>query len=524
MTGILSDSQTIGLLYRHVGDGTADGDGVYPERFVNFVADTSSTRGNVLSRESTPQALGVMRVVTSRAEWLSRFRSNRFRRLSREFFWIGLGQAGVASGAIVGVRLLTGVLTPGAYGELALGISVASLVGQAVLGPLTNGATRFFAPACEARRLPAYLAVVKTLVLQATGLISLAAIVLCLGLLVAGQSDWIGLAMAAACFGLLSGYNSVLSGMQNAARQRAIVALHQALASWGRFLLAAGMAVWLGNRSTMAMLGYALALLIVLVSQGWFFSRMLSLDGDCSGGGPTDQGRWRAEILSYAWPSAVWGIPAWTQLVSDRWALQVFSSTEEVGRYAALYQLGYYPITMVTGMVVQLVCPVFFQRAGDASEPARVSDVHHRNGQLVLAALLLTGAAVLSALGLHRPVFHLLVAPEYRTVSWLLPWVVLAGGLFASGELAAVSMLSGNNTRSLLAPKIAAAVVGVLLNALGAAWWGIPGVVAATAATSGMYLLWVLLITRAWHDRQYRRKDNDLLPNQGVAETGSARL
>lgn len=504
MTVTLSSSQTIGLLYRHTGDGTADGDGVYSERCASFVTDIASTRKNVLSQESTPQVLSVVPAVAPRAEWLSRFKSSRFRRLSREFSWIGLGQVGVATGAIVGVRILTGVLTPGVYGELALGISVASLVGQAVLGPLTNGTTRFFAPACEARTLPAYLAVVKTLVLQATGLISLAAIVLCLGLLVTGQSGWIGLALAAACFGLLSGYNSVLSGMQNAARQRAVVALHQALASWGRFLLAAGMVVWLGNGSTMAMLGYSLAVLIVLVSQGWFFRRGLSFEDNHSDNGRADQGRWRAEILSYAWPSAVWGIPAWAQLVSDRWALQVFSSTEEVGRYAVLCQLGYYPITMVTGMVVQLVCPVFFQRAGDASEPARVSGVHHLNRQLVLAALLLTGAAVLSALGLHRLLFHVLVAPEYRTVSWLLPWVILAGGLFASGELAAVSMLSGNKTRSLLAPKMAAAVVGVLLNAVGAAWCGIPGVVAATATTAALYLLSVLLVTKAWHDRQYR--------------------
>ena len=45
-------------------------------------------------------------------------RSERFRGLSKEGFWIVLGQAMVMLGSLVGVRLLT---DPAAFGELALG-------------------------------------------------------------------------------------------------------------------------------------------------------------------------------------------------------------------------------------------------------------------------------------------------------------------------------------------------------------------------------------------------------------------
>ncbi len=101
------------------------------------------------------------------------FRTERFRRLSKEGFWVVLGQAMAVLGVLVGVRLLTELLDPAAYGELALGMTVATLVNQTVLGPLSNGVTRFYAPAQEQGDLGGYLNAVRRLVLSATGLIIL---------------------------------------------------------------------------------------------------------------------------------------------------------------------------------------------------------------------------------------------------------------------------------------------------------------------------------------------------------------
>jgi O-antigen/teichoic acid export membrane protein len=421
--------------------------------------------------------------------------------------WIALGQAAAVLGALVGVRILTGVLPPDAYGRLALGMTVATFVNQTVLGPLSSGATRFFAPAREAGTLGSYLIAVKDLLLRATGGVILIASVLCLGFVALGRAEWIGLGLAALCFALLSGYNGVLNGMQNAARQRAVVALHQGLASWARFLLAAGFVVWLGGRSTTAMLGYALAILIVLASQGWFFRRTLASYCDVRQRTPSHAHGWKTDLLAYAWPLAIWGIPTWARLASDRWALQMFSSTEDVGRYAVLYQLGCYPVMIVTSLMVQLVYPVFFQRAGDASDASRLQHVYRLNRRLTAGTLLLTAVVALLVYGLHDGIFRVLVASQYRAVSALLPGMVMAGGLYATGELAAVSLLSGMNTRALLAPKIVSAVAGVLLNVLGAAWWGTPGVVGAAVFAAGVYLVWVLLVIE--HSRKSLSEKGD---------------
>jgi hypothetical protein len=69
--------------------------------------------------------------------------SERFCRLFKEGFWVILGQAIAVLGSLVGVRLLRGLLEPAAYGERALGITVATLINQPVFISLSAGMNPF---------------------------------------------------------------------------------------------------------------------------------------------------------------------------------------------------------------------------------------------------------------------------------------------------------------------------------------------------------------------------------------------
>lgn len=434
-------------------------------------------------------------MLTVRTKWLSKLLSERFLRIGREFLWISAGQAAAVLGALVGVRILTELLTPEAYGQLALGMTAATLVNQIALGPLSSSAMRFYTPAREAGALRSFLAAVGRLVGKATLAIALVAMLLGVGLVFMGQSHWLLLCVLAVCFALLSGYNSVLSGIQNAARHRTIVALHQGMQSWGRALSAWVLVVWLGATSASAMLGYVLAMLGVLVSQAVFFRRIAPFGG---GPLPFEQAavhKWQRQVFTYAWPFAAWGVFAWAQLVSDRWALQFFGSTYDVGLYAVLYQIGYYPISLAATLVVQLVAPVLFQRAGDASSTERMARVYNLNWRLTWAALGLTLLAFLTALAIYDFVFRVFVASAYASVAYLLPWMILSGGLFATGQTAALTLLSSLESRMLMWPKVVTAVVGVGLHIAGAAFFGVVGVVAAGLVFAATYLIWILALT-----------------------------
>jgi O-antigen/teichoic acid export membrane protein len=415
------------------------------------------------------------------------------RRLSGEILWVVTGQAISVIGALVGIKLLTELLPPKAYGELALAMTAATLANQTILGPLSNACTRFFAPANEAREVTQYLKAVSSLTVAAAMSLIVLGVLAVFVLEVAGHGTWVALVAATFAFAVISGCNAIMDGMQTAARQRSVVALHQGFGTWLRFLCAVWLIDKLGVSSFAAMCGYGLGSLFTAISQGCFFTRgivhPLSFEHEISGSALS---RWKPTIIDYAVPISIWGMFTWMYMASDRWALQAFASTEDVGRYAVLYQLGYYPMMLVSGIVSQFLAPIFFQISGDATDPLRRRTVSQTNHVINCASLGFTMFAVAVAAILHAQIFQVLTSQAYLDVSWLLPAVVLAGGLFGTGQLAAMETLSNQGSRDLIKPKIVTAVLGVALNVTCAATWGVTGIVVAGTIFAGAYLGWVI--------------------------------
>lgn len=425
------------------------------------------------------------------------WRTSKIQRLGREFVWIALGQALAVAGSFIGVRVLTELLSPGIYGQVSLGMTVALLVNQLLLGPLGAAGLRFFSASREEGSTRNFLLGLRSLFTKVIMIVLLLAVGTSALLLILGKQAWMLLSILALSVAIFTGFNSLLDNLQNAMRHRKVVAWHQALSAWLRFLAAGTLVLLFGASSVAVMFGYVLASLLVSTSQLALFRKAVRGSIPAVDSMPSSLGTWESRMVTYAWPFMMWGVFAWAQIASDRWALQLFASSESVGLYAVLYQIGYYPITVLTGLVVKLVSPVLFQRAGSGTDKARIHDVHTLTWRLTMLSLLMTFLAAAAAAGLHNLVFDLFVAPEYRSVSWLLAGMVLAGGMFATGQFAVISLLAGTETNRLLPPKIGTAIIGVALNALGAYGWGIAGVVGASILTSALYLCWILYIVRA---------------------------
>lgn len=422
--------------------------------------------------------------------WFLPFKQGRFRSLAQEGLWIVVGQAAAVAGVLVGIRVLTELLDPVAYGELALGMTAALLINQTVFGPLGNGVARFYAPAVEQDDFHGYLTVVRRLVLAAIGIIIFMILVAVVALQIAGQSEWIAITIAALIFAMLIGCNSILSGIQNAARQRSIVALHQGMDYWMRFLVATGLVLWFGATSTVVMFGYAISSILVLISQFLFFRKIAHRYTPKV----NKEKGWQAQIWAYSWPFLAWGTFSWVHQSSDRWVLERFATIQDVGLYSVLFQLGYYPISVAAGMATQFLAPILYQRAGDASDSRRTAHVSHLSWYFTGLALGMTGAAFLVALSFHRQIFQIFVGKEYAIVSYLLPWMLLASGIFVSGQSISLNLMSQMKTRIMVMAKIITAVVGVIFNVAGAYWYGIMGVVMASVLFSVVYFLWMLVL------------------------------
>jgi O-antigen/teichoic acid export membrane protein len=146
---------------------------------------------------------------------------------------------------------------------------------------------------------------------------------------------------------------------------------------------------------------------------------------------------------------------------------------------------------MISGLVTTLVAPILFQRSGDATNVSRNNNVFRQTWIIATTALATTIAASLLVGFFHEVIFKALVGNEYRSVSYLLPWMTLANNLFATGQILSLKLMSDLNTQALVWPKIATSVVGAIL-CFGCRYiWGLIGAVAAAVTFSVLQLVWL---------------------------------
>lgn len=412
----------------------------------------------------------------------------RIKRLAKEGSWIVAGQIATVAGALVLVRVLTGYLDPAQYGQLALGLTIAGLVNAVVLGGITAGIGRFYSIAAEKQDLGGYLRATRQLLAYATVAVVAIGLMLIASLLWLGYSQWIGLVAAVLVLSVLSGYNSALNGIQNAARQRAIVAFHGGLDAWLKILLAVGVVLWLGTSSTAVAIGYACASLLITFSQLFFLRRTFPQQEVHT----SNHQQWMGQMWTYSLPFATWGIFGWAQQSSARWALEMFTTTANVGLYSVLSQLGYAPIQAVTAFVMTFVTPILFARAGDASCSVRNENVSKLTNKLVMLGLALTGCAFIVAMLFHSYIFQLFVSLRYFSVSHYLPWIVLSGGIFSVAQIYASRMMAFMMPNKIIAASIGSSVIGIVSAYVGVYYFSLQGAMVSSLVHAISYFVWIV--------------------------------
>jgi O-antigen/teichoic acid export membrane protein len=356
--------------------------------------------------------------------------------LRKELYWVFTGQLIGFAGGFIGLKVLTNIMDPKGYGQLALGLTIAGVFTTYVYGPVSNVVARFFAAYRERGDLGIYFATIRrahrnlALVLSALSLVISGIIGIYFGF------EWGMIVAIASFFGIVSGINVSFLALQNAVRQRKVVALHQGIDVWLRIGLSIILVMLFQNSGYIALLGYLLGTAIITVSQYRFAQKNEEVRANWKivSSKSGSQNCYR-EFHSYAASFMIFAGFASISLYSDRWVLQAVSGEQAVGIYSALYQIAASPINLFFSLVNQFAVPIVFERAGQMSSIAQADASQQLVNQTVLLSSLVIILVTLGAFFFGEPVARMLTNRTFAEHSSILWLTVLGISIFNIGQL-----------------------------------------------------------------------------------------
>ena len=421
-----------------------------------------------------------------------------YKKYFKEGFWIAIGQVFGILATLSGIRLLTEILTPTEFGVLSLSMTSVTLLNQLLFGPLCNGILRFYSIAAEKNQILQYFNSVKNILKKITISLLILIIVISVLLTLIKKSEWLLCIIFSLIFSLFSGFDTVFTNIQNAARERKISSTFTAFGTFLKYSFAIILIYIFKPTTSNVLLGYTIALFVLLLIEYNFLIRILS-KYISTNHHDTD---WTKEIFRYSWPFSSWGIFSWLQSSSDRWALGYTNNTRDVGLYSASYQISYGPINLLTGFIMQFLTPIFFQMIGDAKDKNRNLKVSEINFKITHYAIGFTALLFFFTLFFHSSIFNLLLSNKFAEISYTMPWLVLSSGLFATGQNLSLSLMGLNKTQSLIPVKIITAIIGITFNYFGAKYYGINGIIFSNVFFSLIYLSWIYLLTLNYFNKK----------------------
>jgi O-antigen/teichoic acid export membrane protein len=419
-------------------------------------------------------------------------------RSRKEISWVVFGQFISFAGGFAVIKVLTSIMGPEGYGQLALGLTIAGLLNLFIYGPISQWILRYFSVCRENNVLDSYFYLIRRLFFLSTAIV-LFVVLLSAGILihVVGK-EWMLVAIMAALFGITTGVNISFVSLQTSIRQRQIVALHQGADPWLRLLFAVIALYLFQGTGYYALLGFLTGTLLISLSQSVFALANSDVRNHWRSERP-DKKDWHnisGDFFRYAHPFVYYAIFGAVSLYADRWFLQAFYGEAEVGIYAAMYQIANAPLVLIAGVMNQLMIPIIFSRAGAMTHAVQHREMKKLLNQTVIISSMIMLSVVVIAYVYAEPLTRLLTTNDFAKHHHVLWILVLGLAIFNIAQLLSVEGFSNKTTGLYIWPKLMQAVSFFLLMYLLVRAYGVSGVAIALVGSSVIYLIMVAMVNR----------------------------
>ena len=401
--------------------------------------------------------------------------------IAGEVAWVGFGILANVLAMLIGTRFLTSLLSTSEYGALALAISLANLANHIFGIPIGQTGLRFYQSYIDADKSSVLLSFMGKSLLWAFSL------VVAVGFIVVFNSgnfenypgdSFVFLTVG---FAILLVVNRSALGVEDASRKRSLRAISQGIFEISRFLIAVILILLLSNPSAViTMLGFVLGGLLTATVHLVFFKGLFSKSPvKAINTHETQSIGSREAMRRFQLPLVVSSVCLWVVMMTERWALQKFGTLSNVGGYAAVYQLSFVPMVVLSNFFLVLTEPVLYQIVGPGKSDDSKGRAFLVNRHLTTIIILFSITLSLICFFAHPIISRLFLGEAFRAYSWLFPWLVLAGGCYAAGHQLLLNLSCEMQTGKLAVLWFIVSIVAVVCYFTATYFWQVKGLLVA---------------------------------------------
>jgi O-antigen/teichoic acid export membrane protein len=295
-------------------------------------------------------------------------------------------------------------------------------------------------------------------------------------------------------FAILLVFNRVALALEDAARKRRFRGIIQGIFEVMRFLVAIGLVILVATPDAETVLsGFVMAAILIVIAHGVFLWTFFYYGREKkSDVGPMTSVMDHDSMRSYQRPLIFSNACIWLVMMVERWILNHWGDPGDVGGYAAVYQLAFIPMLFVSNFLVLFIEPILYQAIqlnGKHNESRQVLQI---NNYAAFGILFFSAFLFIVFLFGYPIIGHFFLGVEFRSYSWIFPWLLLAGGCFAAAQQLLLKLSCDMRTDLLAALWGAVAVIAVAAYFIGARYWQLKGLLVAIVVVNVCLVLFLL--------------------------------
>jgi len=407
-----------------------------------------------------------------------------------ELAWIIIGQVSSLALGFISIKLLSTMGTE-EFGRYALVLTLAALLSAFLYGPADQGFIRHYYDYLNLGLSKTYIRVFFRF-LKNAGLLTFVLFIPLVFVVYFLGAEKISAGIIIGVYLILSSVSNSFTSMLNTIRQRKMNAIVLILER-SIIVVLLYLAVRSGNLTSIEAIVIILFSLVVVVCLKGFLLRKRVPEDDTvqsTESFKSNQKEIHKKVIKFSIPFAIWGVMGWLQSNSDRWIIEHYLTTSDVGVFAIMLALTAYMIATPSGAIGQFFQPIIYQKHASNNNIKKLITYF-------IISIIGIGLFATAVSFFFGEKIILLVSNHNFTTYWhILPLLCIGIGFFQVAQALTIHGAIKKTPQIYIMPKIVSGVFAVLSNIFFISKMGIPGAAISICITNILYLSLVAFVNK----------------------------